>query len=407
MAERLYGRTFMKLNRLFTVLAILGCGLFVSNYGGNISYGLFYLSIFIPVTAFLYTLYVYFRFKIYQSMEKLVVVKGEWNQYSFIIANEDYLSFRNVKVNFFTDKSTIEDAGQMTEYCLLPDEKEKLETRIKCNYRGEYYVGGDSIVVTDFLYLFTITYPIASKLKVVVLPRIVELAQLGIAPLQIDVKNPLRSSNQAEEELDTELRKYYPGDTRKRIHWKASAKKNELLSRKYYNKPKAEIVLFMDLLKVKEDELSIVIIEDKIIESILAIANHYIQRGIRSHIHYDKGGHTITAIASMEDFQSFYRACAKFQFEAELPISVMISERVHRGGEGDFFVVATHLLSEELYLASLPVIGGGNHLCILLISDDMTEESKALTLSLRQAGVEVYQIMSGDEIEDVLRGGRH
>jgi hypothetical protein len=220
-------------------------------------------------------------------MDNYLVVKGDWNTYSFVIANEDYITFRNVKVNFLSDKSTIESAHETAEYSLLPSESERLDTRIKCNYRGEYHIGVDSIEVTDFLYLFSITYPIGSKLKVVVLPRIVPLEQLGIAPPQTDVKNPFRFSNMAEEELDSEVRKYSPGDARKRIHWKASARQHELISRKYQYIPKAEIVLFMDLMKIKEDDLRVVMVEDKIIESVLAIANYYALRGTPSQIIYE------------------------------------------------------------------------------------------------------------------------
>ena len=103
----------MKINRLICVAAIIGSSVFASYYGGNISYALFYLTILIPIIAFLYTVYVYFRFKLYQSMESYLVVKGDWTLYSFIIANEDYITFRNVKVNFLSDKSTIESAHQI------------------------------------------------------------------------------------------------------------------------------------------------------------------------------------------------------------------------------------------------------------------------------------------------------
>ncbi|HKL99113.1 MAG TPA: DUF58 domain-containing protein [Mobilitalea sp.] len=392
----------MKINHLICAIAIIGSGVFASYFGGNISYALFYLCVLLPIVSFLYTLYVYFRFKIYQSMGSFIVVKGDWTVYSFVIANEDYITFRNVKVNFLVDKSTIEATTQSTEYSLLPNEKEKLETRIKCNYRGEYFVGVNSIEVTDFLYLFSITYPLTSKLKATVLPRVVPLEQLGIAPPLVDVKNPVFHSNSTEEDLDTEIRKYNPGDNKKRIHWKASARMNELLSRKYHHKPKAEIVLFMDLMKVKMEDLQLTIIEDKIIESILAIANYYSIRGTASHIIYDMGGRKQVTITSKVEFNAFYKACVSIRFDSKIPISELIKERMLRGEEGLFFVAATHLLTKDFYLVALQVISGGNHLYLLFVSDDVSDSTKELVSNLRTAGVDVCQVMSGDEIEDIL-----
>lgn len=392
----------MTINRLIFAAAIIGSSVFASYFGGNISYALFYLSIFIPIIAFLYTLYVYFRFKIYQKMDAYLVVKGDWTVYSFVIANEDYITFRNVKVNFLSDRSTIEAAHQIAEYSLLPSESERLETRIKCNYRGEYYVGVDSIEVTDFLYLFRITYPISSKLKVVVLPRVVPLEQLGIAPPQNDVKNPQRAGNSAAEELDTEMRKYSLGDSRKQIHWKASARMQELITRKYQHIPKAEIVLFMDLMMIKEDELKVAIAEDKIIESVLAISNFYAQRGTPSQIIYEMDGKKSIDIHSKEDFNAFYKACVHIRFNSKIPVNELLAERLLRGEEGMFCVVATHNLTKELYLTAMQAISNGNHICILLVSDDISEKTKEMKDGMKLSGVVVYQIMSEDEIVDIL-----
>ena len=392
----------MKINRLICVVAIIGSSIFASYYGGNIAYALFYLSLLTPVIAFFYTVYVYFRFKLYQIMDSYLVMKGEWTAYSFIIANEDMMTFQNIKVNFLRDKSSIESTNHIAEYSLLPNESEKLETRIRCNYRGEYYVGVESIVVTDFLYLFSITYPMVSKMKAYVLPRVVPLEQLTIAPAQNDVKNPVGFSNNAEEELDTEIRKYYPGDSPKRIHWKASARTGELISRKYQHIPKAEIVLFMDLMKIEAEDLEIVITEDKIIESVLAIANYYMLRRMSSQIIYDMENYNQVSIHTKEDFNVFYRACVKLRFLASHPIDRLVEEQLSRNEEGIFYVVVTHILTIELFLAAQKAITSQNSISIIFISDDFTTNTKNLIASMKASGIGIVQIMSKDEIAEVL-----
>lgn len=392
----------MKANRLICILFIIGSVIFASFYGGNISYALLYVSVFVPVVSFLYTVYVYARFKIYQSLDSHMVVKGDWNNYSFVLGNEDFITFRNVKVNFLYDKSTIKKTDETLEFSLLPGESEHMETQIRCNYRGEYYIGVKSVEITDFLYLFAITYPISSKLKVVVLPRILKLEQLGIAPAFIDPKNPVHYSNTVEEELNTEVRRYIPGDNKKRIHWKASAKVGELLSRKYYKKPKAEAVLFMDLMKIEATELNVIIAEDKIIESILAVANYYVSHNIACNIIFDMGGARQIPVYSKRDFNAFYEYCANIRFNAGTPVGELMSQRLQRGDDGNFYLVATNRLDKDLYFTSLKVISQGNRICILYISDDVSEATKALTDDLTKAGADVYYILPGDEIEEIL-----
>jgi Uncharacterized conserved protein (some members contain a von Willebrand factor type A (vWA) domain) len=332
-------------------------------------------------------------------------VKGDWTQYSFVVANEDYITFRNIKVNFLSDKSRIEAANRTIEYSLLPGEEERLETRIKCNYRGEYYVGVDSIEVTDFLYLFTIKYPLLSKLKAIVSPRVVKLERLAIAPPQTDVKNPVKFDNFSGEELDTEVRKYYPGDSKKRIHWRASAKMHELISRKYQHIPKAEIIIFMDLVKIQEDEMKEVMAEDKIIESALAISNYYASINTPSQIIYDQRGISIASITSREEFDVFYKICTSISFSSSIPISELMRERILRGADGMFCIVATHFLTKELYEASLQAITNGSSVSILYISDDTSQNSKNIQNGMKLSGISVYQVMSETEIGEVLSGG--
>ncbi len=395
----------MIINRLICLALIIGSSIFASYYGGNFSYALLYLSLLLPVISFLYMGYVYFKFKIYQTIDSRLIIKGDWTLYSFVIANEDYITFRNVKVNFLKDKSTIAAANQTIEYSLLPGEKEKLETRMKCNYRGEYFVGVDSIEVTDFLYLFTITYPIRTRLKATVLPRVVQLDQLGIAPPQKDTKTTMHFSNSVEEELDTEIRKYYPGDSRKRIHWKASARMKELISRKYQKIPKEQIIIFMDMVKVQDEELKVVITEDKIIESVLSISNYYMKLNTPSQIIYEMGEKVKITISSKEDFDVFYKACAKLYFRGTIPVSELIKERMIKGENGLFCVVATPYLTKELYMAAMQVVLSGNNISILLVNDDTSENNKKLIEGMKHSGINIFQIMSEDEISNILTKG--
>ena len=92
-------------NRLILAAAILATGVFASFYGGNIPYTLFYLTLLLPVISFLYTVYVYLRVKVYQEIENMVLVKGESTGYTFRVANEDFLSYQNLRIRFFTGMS--------------------------------------------------------------------------------------------------------------------------------------------------------------------------------------------------------------------------------------------------------------------------------------------------------------
>lgn len=392
----------MLLNRILLVIFIIASGVFGSLYGGNVSYAIFYMSLTIPLVSFIYTFYVYVRFRLYQEIGRRVVVKGDLTPYSFTIANEDYITFRSIKVNFLSDKSTISNAEGIQEYCLLPNSLETLKTNIRCHYRGEYYIGANTVDIIDFLYLFKITYPVKSKLKVSVLPRVVAINHLSLAPPQKDNKNTPYIQNTEKEYMDIDTRKYVSGDSRKQIHWKVSARRNELYSRNFVTNPKSEVVIYMDLQTIKEDDLTTIITEDKIIESTLAIINYCKDNNTRARIYYDQDGVQSITIGGKVDFDLFYQQCVTARFRADYTLDHLIDFSQIYEGTGNFNIIITHQLTQDLYKSILSLFEKGNDIAVLLIQDISSDVEEDIIESLRVSGITTLRITREDDIGEVL-----
>ncbi|WFR57365.1 DUF58 domain-containing protein [Anaerocolumna sp. AGMB13025] len=392
----------MLINRILLLIFIIASGVFASFYGGNVSYALFYMSLFIPVVSLSYTFYVYVRFRIFQEIGQRVVVKGDLVPYSFTLANEDYITFRSIKVNFLHDKSTITDVQDIKEYCLLPSQSETLRTNLRCNYRGEYYVGANTVDIIDYLYLFKITYPVSSKLKVTVLPRVIQIPRIGFVPALKDTKNSPYLRNAETDAMDIETRRYNSGDSRKQIHWKVSAKRNELFSRKNISNPKSEIIILMDLKRIHEDTLSTLITEDQIIESGLAIANYCKDNNTRVKIYYEQSGVKAVSVRSKADFELFYQTTMELHFQSQVSLEELLSSIQIYEEAADFYMLITHELTFDLYKTMLWICENGSDLSLLLIKDEIAPEEEDIIKSLKQSGIVIKLITREDEIGEVL-----
>jgi hypothetical protein len=277
-----------------------------------------------------------------------------------------------------------------------------METKLRCYYRGTYYVGADSVDIMDFLYLFKITYPLQSKLHVTVLPRIVKIEKLGIAPIEKDVKSSpylLRSENDI---MDIETRKYVVGDSMKQIHWKVSARRNELYSRKYISDPKAGTVIIMDLKPVGSDDLTNAIIEDHIIESTLSIANYYRENNTSVTVYYDQEGLQALSIKGKSDFDLFYQTCVSVYFNATISTEQLIYTSRLNSGDNSFFIIITHNLSDSLITNILQLSEEGNDLAVLLMKDTIGPEEEELAKQFRFSGISFKLVSRVDDIEEVL-----
>lgn len=391
----------MLINRLLLIIWIVISGIFASLYGGNITYALFYTSLTIPVIAFLYTFYVFTRFKMYQSIYKRTVVKGEITQYVFRLSNEDVLPYQNIKVDFFDDKSTILGSNEVQDFSLIPGETQSLDTSICCNYRGEYYIGAKSVTITDFLYLFSVTYPVFSKLRVRVYPRIVSISNVKMITANMDSKRSYNRSSE-EQETDIEVRKYISGDNRKRIHWKASAKKQELLTRKYISIPKIGVAIFMDLSRVREDDLTNVIVEDKIIESTIALVDYSLRKQIPCEVLFDQNGIQQVSVQNQVDFDGFYNQCVEIRFAAEKKVEGILEESRIEHNQSFQHIIITHNITEDLFKRVLKIVGNGNECGIIYIKEHLNSEMDYLVRLIIGAGVKVTIISHNDEIAEVL-----
>lgn len=394
----------MRINRFILIISIIATGTLASFYGGNIPFALFYMTLIIPVVCLLYNYYVYFRFKIYQTVGNKTVVKGEITKYIFELSNEDILPYQNIKVNFYRDKSRILGSEEDNKYSLLPGESKSMETSICCNYRGEYYVGAKSVTITDFLYLFSITYPIQSNMKLSVLPRIVSLTNPQLISLDADSKYNRRRLRGEEEESDCEVRKYLSSDNKRRIHWKASAKRGELLIRKYISIPKTGVNVYMDLGPLKnEDDLTKVIVEDKIIESTLALGEYCLRKMIPFHIFFNQGKMEGITISSQIDFEILYQRCVNIRFDADRSIDkiVDLQSTEFRNGSCQHIVI-THYITEELYKALLQIVREGLECGLILISEDRSEDTIQLMSLVKEAGITIVIMNYEEEIIDSL-----
>ena len=97
----------MKIRRGILLAGWLLSLLFISLYGGTVSYGFFFGVTLIPVISFIYLICVYFRFKIFQELGSRNVVCEEPVSYYFVLQNDDWFAFSGVSVRMFWDFSCV------------------------------------------------------------------------------------------------------------------------------------------------------------------------------------------------------------------------------------------------------------------------------------------------------------
>nr|WP_296488510.1 DUF58 domain-containing protein [uncultured Acetatifactor sp.] len=360
----------MKIRRLFFVGLWILSLVTITNFGGAVSYGFFFGMTMIPVISLIYIACVYFNFKIYQEIGSRSMVCGQPETYFFVLQNEDHFAFTSVSVRLFSDFSDVEELPGDTEYELLPGDRFTFETRIMCKYRGEYEVGVKEVMVTDFLRLFRVRYANPGTIKALVNPKVVRLSELKSVE---DFQALLRKEAFTGTEPDVDIRNYVEGDPMNRIHWKTTARERTLKTRTRSGEEKQGISIFCDMTRYDRDRKVYLPLENKMLETLLALGFFFAGKEIPFSVYYGQNGLVREQVKGIRDFDAFYQTIAGVTFQEKEEMYDTLEEAVSGGGlwacQAAFFILhklddrimeMTERLNEAGTVTMLYVIANGN-----------------------------------------------
>lgn len=310
----------MRRNRLILLALIVLSLVLITLRGGSLSYGFFFLLVAVPLVSLIYLVYVLMTFKIYHELASRSIVAGEPTSFRFILRNENIITYSGVRVLFHSDFSSISGLSDQTEYELMPGDGVSRETTLTCRYRGSYSVGIRAVRIEDYLRLFSLSYT-KNPLIVKVNPRIVRLKSL--ASFDIAHVSP-RRSQALSSERDFAVRDYIPGDSIRDIHWKATAALGRPMVRKHTGPEEPSVVIIMDSFRTSEDEHVFLPLENKILETTLALSLYFVNESVTVRAVSWQNGLSERILEGGDAFDQFYTEMSAFVFKpAEDPSTLM------------------------------------------------------------------------------------
>lgn len=355
----------MWLRRILFLLFIIITGIFASYYGGPFPYALFYLALLLPLLSYLYLIYIYNRFRVYQLIEKKTLVKYEAVPFQFILANEDILTYAHIRVTFLDDYSALEQVDSSRSYTLLAGEREEYTTTLMCRYCGSYRVGIDRIVLEDYFRIFRLSYRCPTPMEVHVLPRVLQPERLSLFPTATE--GIRLTNNQTSPFPDAETRNYQLGDSPRLIHWKALARQGELLTRKQLPDPKPEQHIFLDFDLPVLEEAEYLSRFDLLAESTLAIADFCLRTKTPCNVYAGVSGMQRFQLYSQKDFDLLYSFFCETERISGLSAAKLLTGFSYNNIANTKCIIITTKPKPELAAACTTLLDNGNHISVLCL----------------------------------------
>ena len=251
-----------------------------------------------------------------QSLSHDIVMKNEPVQYRAGIQSR-YFSVATLHINYKKLPESVSFEPEGYSFELFGKAKVALSAEVISKYRGVYEIGIDSVEIRDFLKLFRFKKDVYNTAHVTICPNIVTFRDelFLVAPSELTGT----SHNMSTEDYSTvsDIRPFNHSDSMKKIHWKLSAKKNELMVKSYDITNNTASVIIVDNRLTPDMVPEKDALEDMLIEMSVSIVKHNLSQNQSVILNYMENTPAKLQGSTTSGFDKMYFACASIVMDAE------------------------------------------------------------------------------------------
>jgi uncharacterized protein (DUF58 family) len=235
----------MKAGRVLVAL-LVGVGLFGVVVSGAPLYSRFlYLGILLTAFAWGWTHWTARRVKLTRHARELRANVGDVFEENFRLFNNGRLPILWMEV---FNQSTMPLAAGSRLFTLVPGREQRTYlARTWLTRRGGFPLGPTHITIGDPFGLFTTRKTFPAEETLVVFPAIQRIEAFPFPPGLLPGGQAVRRKSHDITPHASGVREYVHGDAMKRIHWRTTVRRGQLMVKEFEQDPQAEIWLYLDL----------------------------------------------------------------------------------------------------------------------------------------------------------------
>lgn len=336
----------MRKNIVFMLFIILLISvLFI---GGKMFYFLFYAYIFSFLIPLIHTFIIYKNITGSVNIPSKSIYVGDKLVISYTVRNLSKFTIPYIEIeNNISKELTGEEIPKIVTTLNSRDYFTYNEELI-LKRRGYYPLGEIHVIIKDIFGFFTIKKKVTSKTSLLVYPIPTELNSFKIT--SIEQIGDMIIDNKAFEDKSriSSLREFREGDSVKAIHWKLSAKLDELIIKEFDNSADTNVIVFVDnYYELYKKDLNRRL-EDKIVDISISVINYYLEHNIPVTFQAQDGEKTIEINGSKKsDLKPFLEALAKFESNGTFNFETFMKKRMNIIRKGSTVVIITPNLDKS------------------------------------------------------------
>ena len=282
---------------------------------------------------------------------------------------------------------------------LGPFEGKDYRFALNCPHRGRFSVGPKRLEVSDAFGIFKFRRKIKTEQSALeVLPRVLHAAPMVLEPGDIGPQTRIRMAEDAASPSD--VRAWREGDVLKKVHWKLTMRKRELMVRTYEESARPDTLILLDVSPINAIRSKALTIEDALCEAALSMvkaqlsADHPVRMPLTSQDPIELAGR------GMADFSRFLEAVTHLNFDGQYlfeQLALVEMRRIQRTGG---MILITARLTANIADAALNMRRSGMQVMFMWITDSPRTETMELLTRMSLGGVMTRRVNPWQDLAD-------
>ncbi len=290
----------------------------------------------------------------------------------------------------------------LEERFIPPIKKIKIHREFLCEFRGVYECSLIDMYVEDIFGVFRLRRKLReASYSVSVSPKYILLKPLE-GGIYDDGLQPARSYEDTSSYAD--IAPYAQGDSLRRVHWKLSLKRRELLVRQFETLVKQDMLLLIDMTPPEGLSTLRMRIEDLICDCAASIAHAQLSANHPVRMPLFAERNIMIQGQGSRDFHSFIEALTQVPFDGSIPMAEIIAKET-RLFRGNHCVLVLSKLPADLSEQVLK-LSGMVRMRVIGVFEDGHGYSVQVS-SLREAGITTQIITPSLGLMELAKGERY
>lgn len=257
---------------------------------------------------------------------------------------------------------------------------------IRCPHRGDFEAGVVKMTVTDVFGLFSLSRRENRQLvKVEVRPRITEAQPLILKPVETGPESIVRVVDDTASPSD--IRKWQDGDELRRVHWKLSMRKQEVMVKVFEASGRPDMLIIPDLSEIKAMPDQALTFEDGIVEATIAMAKAQLEKGYAVRVPVVNAKPTELAATLPQEVERIAEQLTHVKFDSSYAFEQVLMSMNSRFSRTGGLALITSRLTVRVADLAVQIHSLGVNVRVIWVTDDQRGEQLQLLARMEMANV--------------------